>query len=448
MSLRNLWTISAAALFFSSCYFWNDPPLPADDTGSGSDSAANTGTVDTNTGDSDTENTHEGTDATDSDSETEPACEEVCDSRCCGDQCCEKPDDVCYEGVCCTPTTCETQKTVCGQIQDGCGGTLECGTCPAATPYCSDEGQCLECITPEDESCGAFACDTQNAVCYDTCGSAAECAAEHYCQYAGCQPQKADGQACESENECVSGVCNDTCGCGPDCDGKECGPDGCGGTCSPGCSEPYGCDEATGTCVQCIDQSDFTFCTLVTAPDYGYDVCIDGTCVSPGTCGDSAECNSDGVHFEIPPDNVPTSQYQRKTDGEPVVTDRVTGLVWQGCSAGQSGADCAVGEANTYNWQKAIAYCDYLSWGGYDDWYLPNEHELLSIIDYGSFNPAVDATAFPTKSFPSFNSGIYWSASVASLNPYWAWHVSFYDGGTSCYEKDNTYRVRCVRRDQ
>jgi uncharacterized protein (DUF697 family) len=31
----------------------------------------------------------------------------------------------------CTPTTCSAQKATCGTISDGCGGTLNCGSCPA-----------------------------------------------------------------------------------------------------------------------------------------------------------------------------------------------------------------------------------------------------------------------------------------------------------------------------
>jgi len=39
-----------------------------------------------------------------------------------------------FKGVCptpCTPTTCSAQGATCGGIPDGCGGTLDCGTCTA-----------------------------------------------------------------------------------------------------------------------------------------------------------------------------------------------------------------------------------------------------------------------------------------------------------------------------
>src|SRR5216117_2166251 len=34
-----------------------------------------------------------------------------------------------FFGTCCTPTTCAAVGANCGMIADGCGGTLDCGTC-------------------------------------------------------------------------------------------------------------------------------------------------------------------------------------------------------------------------------------------------------------------------------------------------------------------------------
>jgi hypothetical protein len=31
----------------------------------------------------------------------------------------------------CTPTTCAAQGVNCGPVGDGCGGLLQCGSCPA-----------------------------------------------------------------------------------------------------------------------------------------------------------------------------------------------------------------------------------------------------------------------------------------------------------------------------
>jgi Flp pilus assembly pilin Flp len=37
-------------------------------------------------------------------------------------------------GNCCTPTTCAALGNPCGSQSDGCGGTLNCGTCPSSPP--------------------------------------------------------------------------------------------------------------------------------------------------------------------------------------------------------------------------------------------------------------------------------------------------------------------------
>lgn len=46
----------------------------------------------------------------------------------CGRRCCAAGQP-CSNAACCTPTTCAAQGKNCGQISDGCGGLLNCGTC-------------------------------------------------------------------------------------------------------------------------------------------------------------------------------------------------------------------------------------------------------------------------------------------------------------------------------
>ena len=127
--------------------------------------------------------------------------------------------------------------------------------------------------------------------------------------------------------------------------------------------------------------------------------------------------------------------------GEPVVEDSVTGLVWQGCSAGQSGSDCQTGSAGTYTWQQALDYCDGLSWGGESDWDLPGAKELRSIVDNRNCSPAIDEAVFPQTA-----SDYYWSSSVYAGYTGSAWHVAFVNGSVYYYGKDDDFRVRCVRR--
>ena len=126
--------------------------------------------------------------------------------------------------------------------------------------------------------------------------------------------------------------------------------------------------------------------------------------------------------------------------GEPVVNDAVTGLMWQGCSAGQRGSSCATGSASTHRWSEALAYCQQLDWGGHSDWRLPNIRELHSITDKRRFDPAIDSTAFPAT--PSDN---FWSSTTTVWSNSRAWNVNFLNGDDDSYIKPSFVDVRCVR---
>jgi hypothetical protein len=123
----------------------------------------------------------------------------------------------------------------------------------------------------------------------------------------------------------------------------------------------------------------------------------------------------------------------------PLVTDNVTGLVWQGCAAGLTGASCTTGTTDTYTWTEALAYCDALSWGGYSDWRLPDRYELMSIADLGTYNPCIDTTTFPATPIDMF-----WSSSSFGIVTA-AWRVWFVSGYSSGSLKGGAYNVRCVR---
>ena len=235
------------------------------------------------------------------------------------------------------------------------------------------------------------------------------------------------------------------------------------------------CNESSGDCVapDCEGEPDFTPCETLTSPDRAYDICVNEACVSPG-CGDLA-CNVPAPHFPL----ADTSQRQcydaavamacaaagqpfhgqdaqfgwdtthaaterftrdpRVTD-QPVVTDNVTALVWQGCSLGLSGDDCTTGFATKAAWVDQLAGCDALSWGGYDDWRLPDPYELQSLVDQDTASsPAVDTTVFPATALDW-----YWSSS-SSVDTTWAWTVHFGFGTVASDVKANPRSARCVR---
>ncbi len=141
-----------------------------------------------------------------------------------------------------------------------------------------------------------------------------------------------------------------------------------------------------------------------------------------------------------PEEDRPGSLHRAETvDDEPVVRDTGSGLMWQGCTAGQRGWDCETGEALAVTWEDALHLCATLDWGGYQDWRLPDRNELHSMVDFELFSPAVDPDVFPATT------GLLWSSTTYPGDSGKAWLVSHGTGFVQGWEKDGDYRVRCVR---
>ena len=94
-----------------------------------------------------------------------------------------------------------------------------------------------------------------------------------------------------------------------------------------------------------------------------------------------------------------------------------------------------------YTHAEALAYAKQLRLDGHDDWRLPTIQELMALVDYTKFNPAIDAAAFPDTP-----SKWFWSSSPLASSSSYAWVVNFSNGNTS-HDVSTTfaYRVRCVR---
>ncbi len=143
-------------------------------------------------------------------------------------------------------------------------------------------------------------------------------------------------------------------------------------------------------------------------------------------------------------------RYVRTEDipGQPVAIDTWGERIWQACSAGQEGSDCA-GEATMMDWQTALAFCQSLDWGGSDDWRLPDVKELYALLDLDTQFPAIDTTLFPNTPFygidlPDNNAGQYWSGTGRSYNDF-ALYVGFSFGSSHFYIQSEDRHVRCIR---
>ena len=150
-----------------------------------------------------------------------------------------------------------------------------------------------------------------------------------------------------------------------------------------------------------------------------------------------------------------------RDDANEIVTDQVTGLMWQDDAdaasitkpwltqtnydkcTGQNGQTQDASKCSDTSGDTAATYCANLTLGGYDDWRLPTDKELESIIDYGRANPAVNTTYFQ-----NVGSENYWSSTVFPGYIYDTLFVNFYYGRLVNNSKDKSYYIRCVRSGQ
>lgn len=159
-------------------------------------------------------------------------------------------------------------------------------------------------------------------------------------------------------------------------------------------------------------------------PDTGQTMCYDGA-------GKLISCPAPGQRFFGQDGNYAGPQPAYRDNGNGTVTDLNTGLMWQrGDEHNSSGRA----------WQAAVDYCGALGLANHNDWRLPNRLELISIVNYGRYSPAVIADAFPNCR--PFN---YWSSSTYEDSPNDAWCVAFHDGDFGLNSKSGTHYVRCVR---
>jgi hypothetical protein len=123
----------------------------------------------------------------------------------------------------------------------------------------------------------------------------------------------------------------------------------------------------------------------------------------------------------------PSSSYSLGTNW---IFDKVTGLVWQ-----------QLDDNSQRSWNDAWDYCQDLELDGKTDWRLPSIDELMSIVHYGNFAPAIN-----TVVFPGTKSAYYWSMTTSAFVSERAWMVYFVNGYLFTSSKEDPGYARCVRR--
>lgn len=146
------------------------------------------------------------------------------------------------------------------------------------------------------------------------------------------------------------------------------------------------------------------------------------------------------------------------------VVDNVTGLVWE--RKRDDPADLRH-HGHTYSWFEPDveingghpgtpdggscqgSACDTLAYVqavnaegmcGANIWRLPTRGELMTLIDNGSLDPAIDSSLFPTTPAAAF-----WSATPLARDGSAAWVVLFGDGSVAVEPASAGHRVRLVR---
>jgi hypothetical protein len=127
----------------------------------------------------------------------------------------------------------------------------------------------------------------------------------------------------------------------------------------------------------------------------------------------------------------PLAQAAYVSNGDGTVTDTTTGFMWQQEDARNDGGG--------FTWNDALAYCEELSLGGFNDWRLPNYRELASLVDDSRFDPAIDPV-FQCRSGP------YHTSTNSADSPSLTWYMEFQVGHSiGLSVKPATLYVRCMR---
>ena len=129
----------------------------------------------------------------------------------------------------------------------------------------------------------------------------------------------------------------------------------------------------------------------------------------------------------------PNPRFTVQTDTN-CVLDNMTGLIWA--------RNANMGGVMT--WSNAIVYCENLTYGGTNDWRLPNRRELLSLIDDEHYSPALPSG----HPFAGVQSVFYLSSTTYAANTGYAWGVPLGNGYVSSASKSYTYSVWPVRGGQ
>lgn len=124
-----------------------------------------------------------------------------------------------------------------------------------------------------------------------------------------------------------------------------------------------------------------------------------------------------------------------------VATHKRYRLMWMRCAVGQSwqSGHC-IGTAKSLSYAEALAVADTTIALGYNDWRVPSQEELVSIVEQGCTEPAINQTVFPDTPASWF-----WTSSSMPGRSGYALGVHYGEGFADYYYKQSGLQLRLVR---
>lgn len=112
------------------------------------------------------------------------------------------------------------------------------------------------------------------------------------------------------------------------------------------------------------------------------------------------------------------------------VRDNLTGLIWA--------RDAKIFSAST--WGVGVTNCNTLTYGGTNDWRLPNIRELNSLVSYDKYGPCIPS-GHPFRNV----SGTFWVSTQYNSNTAYGWSLSMDSGQATSFDKSGAYYIWPVR---
>ena len=189
----------------------------------------------------------------------------------------------------------------------------------------------------------------------------------------------------------------------------------------------------------------------VNIADTGQTLCASGTegTEAMGDCAAATVTGQDGSYADVPAARNfvgPTAHSTYTSDY--TTEDTVAGLTWMTCTQGQvydESLSSCTGLVSGLDWEDGIASCDGLNslnggsgYAGINSWRLPTIHELITLVDRGEVDPAIDGDYFPDTT-----SSWYWTSDT-HRNEGNAFAINFDSGNVLWWTKMFPILVRCV----